>query len=625
MAVGMVLGFGPGQAPHAQSSLPTLRLTANQAVFGPGSTLSVTVGLEHTGAPVLVDLLFGVILPDGDSLVFFEGPALVAGNGRLSQPASLRPMYAGLAVGPGTNVLIPDFFRHTWVGQEPVGEYQMFFAATTAGALRDNRIDGGDLLAVQTATFGHFLSVPPPDTQPPSAPTGLTAAPTSSTAISLGWNSSTDNVGVAGYRLYRNGTFIGQTANTSYVNQGLTASTTYSYTVTAFDAAGNQSLPSAIASATTFAPPPAGANWSSPIPVSGAPAVTTTVTGDFNGDGITDFAAFEGGKHSGTKLFAWFQSPGFIKRNLNPGFATAEFIGSAAVADLNKDGRPDIVFSMDHHSGTTQEGWVYWAENPGGDATGAWPIHLIQMFPSGTEHINDMAIDDVDGDGKLDVVIRHLGVNRVRILFQNSLPGNWTVVTLAVPPREGLSIADLDGDGRKDLLLNGFWLAAPAQPRTGEWLPFNIDTMFYTQPDSGLNNAAKTGVGDIDKDGRIDVVISTAEGATGKFAWYRNPGNPRVNGWTAHVLEANSTGMHQAELGDIDLDGDLDVMNGYAFGQTGVRVYLLNGASFEKKTVTNLQGLYFGKLADLDGDGDLDIVGATTYAGQLYVYLNPLR
>ncbi len=83
--------------------------------------------------------------------------------------------------------------------------------------------------------------------------------------------------------------------------------------------------------------------------------------------------------------------------------------------------------------------------------------------------------------------------------------------------------------------------------------------------------------------------------------------------------------MHQAELGDIDLDGDLDVMNGYAFGQTGVYAYLLNGTSFQKNAVTTLQGIYFGKLADLDGDGDLDIVGASTYGGPLYVYLNRLR
>ena len=222
--------------------------------------------------------------------------------------------------------------------------------------------------------------------------------------------------------------------------------------------------------------------------------MTATVTGDFNGDGIADIAAFDGGKQSGTQLFAWFESPGFAKHDINSGFATAESIGSAAVADLNSDGRADIVFTMDHHSETTQEGWVYWAENPGGDATGQWPIHLIQKFSSGTHHINDLSIDDVDGDGMVDVVVRHQGLSSVRVLFQNSSPRSWSLVTIPVPAGEGLSIADLDGDGPKDLLLNGFWLAHLLIP-TDTWLTFAIDPAFYTQPDAGRNNLAKTGVG----------------------------------------------------------------------------------------------------------------------------------
>ena len=94
-----------------------------------------------------------------------------------------------------------------------------------------------------------------PDGEKPSIPTGLTAVPTSTTAISLSWTGSTDNVGVAGYRVYRNGTKIltnSDTTSTSAVNQGLTAATTYSYTVTAYDAAGNESLASTAASATTL-------------------------------------------------------------------------------------------------------------------------------------------------------------------------------------------------------------------------------------------------------------------------------------------------------------------------------------------------------------------------------------
>ena len=71
---------------------------------------------------------------------------------------------------------------------------------------------------------------------------------------SIGWSASTDNVGVAGYRVFRNGNQIGTTASTSYADSGLTASTTYAYTVRAYDAAGNVSASSATLNVTTTAP-----------------------------------------------------------------------------------------------------------------------------------------------------------------------------------------------------------------------------------------------------------------------------------------------------------------------------------------------------------------------------------
>jgi chitodextrinase len=92
-----------------------------------------------------------------------------------------------------------------------------------------------------------------PDTTPPSVPTGLTATAVSSSQINLFWTASTDNVGVTGYNVYRAGAKIGTSPNTAYQDAGLAASTSYTYTVSAFDAAGNTSAQSAGASATTQA------------------------------------------------------------------------------------------------------------------------------------------------------------------------------------------------------------------------------------------------------------------------------------------------------------------------------------------------------------------------------------
>ncbi|MGW0087339.1 cellulose binding domain-containing protein, partial [Streptomyces sp. NPDC003393] len=90
-----------------------------------------------------------------------------------------------------------------------------------------------------------------PDTTAPGAPTGLTVSGTTDTSVSLKWTAATDDVGVTGYDVYRDGTKAGSTASTSFTDTGLTASTAYSYTVRAKDAAGNMSPASTAVTATT--------------------------------------------------------------------------------------------------------------------------------------------------------------------------------------------------------------------------------------------------------------------------------------------------------------------------------------------------------------------------------------
>jgi hypothetical protein len=136
------------------------------------------------------------------------------------------------------------------------------------------------LTAVATDTTGHTTTSSSVavtvsnssggDTTAPSVPTSLvqdTTIPVTATSIDMKWNASTDNSGgsgLAGYKLYRNGTLIATlgSTTTSYMDYGLAANTSYIYTVAAFDNSGNNSA------ATT-----------------GVTVKTTTLVGDLDGDG----------------------------------------------------------------------------------------------------------------------------------------------------------------------------------------------------------------------------------------------------------------------------------------------------------------------------------------------------
>ncbi|SEU13762.1 glycosyl hydrolase family 18 protein [Nonomuraea wenchangensis] len=89
------------------------------------------------------------------------------------------------------------------------------------------------------------------DTTAPSVPGNLRSTGVTSNSVSLAWNASTDNVAVTGYEVYRGSTLVTTVTGTTYTDTGLTASTAYTYTVRARDAAGNRSAASAAVTATT--------------------------------------------------------------------------------------------------------------------------------------------------------------------------------------------------------------------------------------------------------------------------------------------------------------------------------------------------------------------------------------
>lgn len=111
-------------------------------------------------------------------------------------------------------------------------------------------------LIAATDQFNINLSVTAgADTIAPSIPSALSATAVSASQIDLSWSASSDNIGVTGYRIYRDSSLVGTVVSTNYSDTGLSASTFYTYTVSAIDAALNESAQSASSSATTLAAP----------------------------------------------------------------------------------------------------------------------------------------------------------------------------------------------------------------------------------------------------------------------------------------------------------------------------------------------------------------------------------
>jgi chitodextrinase len=146
-----------------------------------------------------------------------------------------------------SNLLAYDIYRNgTYLATVPGTVLTYTDAAYVAGATYT--VKARDLAGNVSAG----VSGPPAaDTTAPSGPTTLVAGTPSASAVPLSWDKASDNVGVTGYRIYRSGTLVTTVTGLSYTDTGLLAGTTYQYKVTAVDAAGNESAPGAVTSATT--------------------------------------------------------------------------------------------------------------------------------------------------------------------------------------------------------------------------------------------------------------------------------------------------------------------------------------------------------------------------------------
>jgi chitodextrinase len=240
---------------YVQNSAPapwgiTITITASTPTYLQGA-VSEYSGVATAGA------LDQVAAAKGNSTAVDAGPTGPVGAGELVVGGIITGGSPG-TVTPGSSQAKPfTLGAQTSSGSADIED----IAASTAGAQ-----DARATFSAATdwyAAVGVFHPFGAGDTQPPSVPAGLAATSVTAASVGLSWSASSDNVGVVGYTVYRNGSLLGTIGSTAktYTDATVAPSTSYSYAVDAFDAAGNHSAQSSPLAVTTPAGAPPSPHW----------------------------------------------------------------------------------------------------------------------------------------------------------------------------------------------------------------------------------------------------------------------------------------------------------------------------------------------------------------------------
>ncbi len=148
VALACIVLMVPGFVATADSQTLSLSVATNAPTVLPGDTTVVSIDVSNPGLPSTVDFYFGVLLPDADTIIFFRDLAFSSGTASLANPATLQPIVPGVNLAAPFTFNQPTFFTYRWTGTEPGGVYTLFLAAVLPGALADNQVDQGDIVAL---------------------------------------------------------------------------------------------------------------------------------------------------------------------------------------------------------------------------------------------------------------------------------------------------------------------------------------------------------------------------------------------------------------------------------------------------------------------------------------------
>jgi hypothetical protein len=333
------------------------------------------------------------------------------------------------------------------------------------------------------------------------------------------------------------------------------------------------------------------------------PGTSTEQTGclvlDIDKDGLNDIVITSRGPGASVVWYrrgklGWTVHP--IDRGLN-------IEAGGAYDDIDSDGDLDLVFGEDY-SGSR----LYWWENPYPLCHTETPWVRREIKSAGDKMHHDQIFGDFAGEGRNQLAF---WVQRSQKLWLAATPrdprhhATWDTVPIATVGRaEGMAKADIDGDGKIDLIGGGYWFKHAGGTA---FKPMLIDEKSL---------CSRVAAGQI-VDGALPEVIFVVGDGIGRLKWFEWRGGE----WVGHDLLGEDVAHgHSLQLADIDQDGHLDVFCAEMAQWTdraktpdnpGARMWIFYGngkGGFTKTLLARGVDNHESRVSDLDGDGDLDIV-----------------